>query len=107
MTKSADPDETAHNEPSHLGLYCLHRYLFRSSGPKWLICSAMDMSCSTVAFKQNSWAHLFKTNDVVSQHIVKTLIILYGIYANIFAAKMRVVFAFIKAAHIFISKIHV
>ena len=34
-----------------------------------------------------SWAQLFKTNDVVSQHIVKTLIIKYGIYDNIFAEK--------------------
>ena len=33
-------------------------------------------------------AQLFKTNDVVSQRIVKTLIIKYGIYPNIFAEKM-------------------
>ena len=25
---SVDPDETAHYEPSHLDLHCLHRYLF-------------------------------------------------------------------------------
>ena len=30
----------------------------------------------------------FKTNDVISQLIVKTLIIKYSIYANIFAEKM-------------------
>ena len=51
------------------------------------------------------WAQLFKTNDVVSKHIVKTLIIKYGIYANIFAEKMRVAFA--KATHIFSAKIPV
>ena len=34
-----------------------------------------------------SWAQLFKTNDIVSLHIVKTLIIKYGIHTNIFAEK--------------------
>ena len=34
-----------------------------------------------------SWAQLFKTNDVVSQCIVNTLIIKYGMYGNIFAKK--------------------
>ena len=42
-------------------------------------------------------AQLFKTNDVVSLHIIKTLMIKYGIYANIFA--------FAKAIHIFSAKI--
>ena len=28
MANSVDPDETACNEPSHLNLHCLHRYLF-------------------------------------------------------------------------------
>ena len=37
---------------------------------------------------QKSRAQLFETNDAVSSHIVKTLIIKYGIYANIFAEKM-------------------
>ena len=32
------------------------------------------------------WAQLFKTNDVISYHI-KTLIIKYGMYANMFAKK--------------------
>ena len=50
-----------------------------------------------------SKAQLFKTNDVIS--IVKTLIIKYGIYANIFAEKMWVAFA--KATHIFLIKIPV
>ena len=34
------------------------------------------------------WTQLFKTNDVVRKHIVKTSVIKYGIYANIFAEKM-------------------
>ena len=51
------------------------------------------------------WAQLFKTNDVLSQHIVKIFITKYGIYANIFAEKMRVAFAFAKATRIFFSKI--
>ena len=34
-------------------------------------------------------AHLFKTNDVVSERIIKTLIIKYGIYAYIFAENKR------------------
>ena len=36
--------------------------------------------------------------------MVKTLIIKYGIYANIFAEKMWVAFAFAKATHIFCNK---
>ena len=38
---------------------------------------------------------------------VKTLIIKYSIYANIFAEKMWVVFAFAKATHIFSAKMPV
>ena len=30
MANSVDPDETAHFEPSHLDLHCLHRHLFWS-----------------------------------------------------------------------------
>ena len=33
MASSADPDEMAHYEPSHLDVHCLHRYLYQS---KWL-----------------------------------------------------------------------
>ena len=35
MANSVDPDETAHYEPSHLDLHCLHRYWFWSAGLKW------------------------------------------------------------------------
>ena len=42
-----------------------------------------------------NWAQLFKPNDVVSYHIIKTLIIKCGIYPNIFAEKMWVAFAFV------------
>ena len=31
MENSVDPDETAHYEPSHLDLHCLHKYLFWSA----------------------------------------------------------------------------
>ena len=31
MANSLDPDETARDEPSHLDLHCLHRYLYRST----------------------------------------------------------------------------
>ena len=44
---------------------------------------------------------MFETNDVVSWRILKTLIIKYGIYANIFAEKMWVAFAFAKDTHMF------
>ena len=54
-------------------------------------------------FYKKIWAQLFKTNDVVSLRIVKTLIIKYGKYANIFAEKMWVAFA--KATHIFSEQI--
>ena len=33
---SVDPDETAHYEPSHLDLHCLHRYQDLSTGLKGL-----------------------------------------------------------------------
>ena len=48
---------------------------------------------------------LFKTNNVVILHIIKTLLIKYGIKANIFAEKMCAAFAFAKATHIFSAKI--
>ena len=34
MANSVDPDETARDEPSHLDLHCLQRYLFWSVGAK-------------------------------------------------------------------------
>ena len=34
---SVDPDETAHNEPSHQDLHCLHSYLVGSARLNWLI----------------------------------------------------------------------
>ena len=34
MANSEDPDETAPDEPSHLGLHCLHRYLSLGSRAK-------------------------------------------------------------------------
>ena len=36
MAKNVNPDETAHHEPSHLDLHCLHRYWFWSVGLKGL-----------------------------------------------------------------------
>ena len=35
---SVDPDETAHDEPSHLDLHCLQKYMYSSVGMKGLIC---------------------------------------------------------------------
>ena len=32
MSNSVDPDETAHNEPSHLDLCCLQKPTFKASG---------------------------------------------------------------------------
>ena len=37
LANSVDPDETAHYEPSHLDLHCLHRHLYQSMGLKGLI----------------------------------------------------------------------
>ena len=37
MANSADPDETARYESSHLALHCFHRYMHRSAGTKGLI----------------------------------------------------------------------
>ena len=36
MASSVDPDEMAHDEPSHLDLHCLHRYLYQSTKLKGL-----------------------------------------------------------------------
>ena len=36
---SVDPEETAHTEPSHLDLHCVHRFFVWSAGPKWFILS--------------------------------------------------------------------
>ena len=55
-----------------------------------------------IQLNRKNRAQLFKTNDVVSKHIVKTLIINYCIYANIFTEKMWVAFA--KATHICSAK---
>ena len=49
------------------------------------------------------WAQLFKTNDVVSYHIVKTLIIKYGIYPNIFVEKNVSSFCIIFSAKISVN----
>ena len=35
----------------------------------------------------NNWAQFFKTNDIFNLRIIKTLIIKYGLYANILAEK--------------------
>ena len=43
-----------------------------------------------------TWAQLFKTKKNVVNKSFKTLIIKYGIYANIFAEKLLVAFAFAK-----------
>ena len=32
MSNSVDPDETAHDEPSHLGLYCLQKPIIIAYG---------------------------------------------------------------------------
>ena len=37
MANSVDPDETAHYEPSHQDIHCLHRYRYWSVGMKGLI----------------------------------------------------------------------
>ena len=50
------------------------------------------------------WAELFKTNNVVSWRIVKTWIIKYVIYANIFAEKNVSSFCICKSYSHFFSK---
>ena len=42
MAKCVDPDKTAHYEPSHLDLHCLHRYWFCSAGLKRFIMKLTD-----------------------------------------------------------------
>ena len=43
MANSIDPDETAHDEPSHLDLYCLRRYLYWSAGMNFnFMCGALN-----------------------------------------------------------------
>ena len=66
-----------------------------------LIRSTTDNICFCQQIRNNIRTKLFKTNNVISKHIVKTLIIKYGIYANIFTEKMLV------ATHILSRKIPV
>ena len=42
MANSIDPDETAHNEPSHQDLHCLQN-MYWSAGPKALIYGINDI----------------------------------------------------------------
>ena len=63
----------------------------------------VDVSLNTDSNK--IWAQLFKNNDFVSYRIVKTLIIKYGIYANIFAEKNVNSFCICKSfSHFFFRK---
>ena len=48
------------------------------------------ISCIFFLINNMIMAQLFKTNDVISKCIIKTLVIKYGIYANMFAEKMWV-----------------
>ena len=64
----------------------------------------MYMNWPRIIHEIKLWAQLFKTNNFVSWRTVKIMIITYGRYANIFADKMWVAFAFTKATHIFFSK---
>ena len=57
-------------------------------------------SDQTASVYRQTWAQLFKSNDVV-----KTLIIKYGIYANIFAEKNMSSFCICKSCSHFFSKI--
>ena len=58
----------------------------------WLLIAIASLSTHNVCFGANTtkiiWAQLFKTNDVISLCILKTLIIKYGIYTNIFAKNL-------------------
>ena len=63
------------------------------------ICSELSAFPKDMERRVACWAQLFKTNDVVSWRIVKTLIIKYGIYTKIFVEKMW------KATKNFSSKI--
>ena len=54
-----------------------------------LWCYNVTYRIFTIYYREigNILTQLFKTNDVISKRTVKTLIIKYGIYANIFAEK--------------------
>ena len=47
---SVDPDESARDEPSHLDLYCLHRYLFFLP-----CCRAERVNGAFAVYLHNSW----------------------------------------------------
>ena len=46
MSNSVEPDETAHYEPSHQDLHCLHRHLVWYTGMEWL--NINDILCIVV-----------------------------------------------------------
>ena len=89
-------------------------YVFLQKKKFWVLTGIASMSIHKIFFffflwgnKINTKAQLFQTNTVVSQRFAKTLLTKYGLYANIFADKMWVAFAFAKATHIFSAKIPV
>ena len=48
MSNSVDPDETAHDEPSHLDLRCLQKTIFFAHGGERV--NAVIISYSEIAF---------------------------------------------------------
>ena len=56
---------------------------------QWITsCHKKDMTTHYITL--GYWAQLFEIKDVISLHIVKTVIIKYGVNAHIFAEKMWV-----------------
>ena len=60
MANSVDPDETAHYEPTHQDLHCLHSYLVWSAGLKWLMQIISDVKAIAGTCSQKH--ELIKTN---------------------------------------------
>ena len=55
MGNSVDPDGTAHYEPSHQNLHCLHRYLFWSAVLKEFIENLNLMLVSLLNVQLRLW----------------------------------------------------
>ena len=88
----------AFNSPTHIpvvsrfSVFCCYSLIFEGISDslaflKVCIRSPWLHVTTIIIHVMTTWVQMFRTNDVVSYGIVKTLSIKYGIYPNIFAVK--------------------
>ena len=69
IASSVDPDEMAHEEPSHMDLHCLHRYLCCSTGLKGLRNNDQALySIGSLMIYYHSKRNTYPTNNINPCH---------------------------------------